>query len=173
MLPGGTLIKNAVATYPFANQAVAANAIIAEPLHVSVLMICPARDAGGYAAKLATMTALQAALALHVNLGGTFIIATPSYLYTGCLLTDMVDVTGGEGRQVQTKWRMDFAQPLLTVSQAAQALNAAMSRISGGLPTDGALSGAFNTVNFPPSIAAPSTVGSASNLAGAGVGGVQ
>ena len=38
-IPGGTLINNAVGTYPFANQQVAANAIIEQPRNISLLMI--------------------------------------------------------------------------------------------------------------------------------------
>lgn len=171
VLPGGALIQQAVATYPFANQSVAANAVIAEPLHLSVLMYCPVREAGGYAAKLATMTALQAALAQHNNLGGTYTIATPSFFYTNCLLTGLVDVSGGESKQVQTRYRWDFLQPLLTLSQAQAAQNAMMSRITDQVPSTGALSGPFNTVNFPPSIASPSVVPAGSGVAGSGVAG--
>jgi len=57
----------------------AANARISAAVHyLSCGMICPARDEAGYALKLATMTALQAALAQHDSLGGTYTIATPS-----------------------------------------------------------------------------------------------
>lgn len=61
-LPGATLGENVIGEYPFANQAVAANAVIANPLVVSCLMMCPVRDAGGYAASTAIMTALASAM---------------------------------------------------------------------------------------------------------------
>ena len=66
-LPGASLIKNQLGEYPFANQTVAANAIIADPLTVSLLMYCPARGVAGYGAKLATMMALKATLSQHTN----------------------------------------------------------------------------------------------------------
>jgi uncharacterized protein YcfJ len=49
VLPGGMLINQQVATYPFANQAVAANAVITQPLPVSMMMVCPARPGSGAA----------------------------------------------------------------------------------------------------------------------------
>jgi hypothetical protein len=60
-LPGGTLAENQIGTYPFANQAVAANAIIAQPLTISMLMVCPAHTVSGYPGALVTMLALQTA----------------------------------------------------------------------------------------------------------------
>lgn len=47
VMPGGTLINQQAATYPFANQAVAANAVIANPNNVSMMMIAPAQPSGG------------------------------------------------------------------------------------------------------------------------------
>lgn len=42
-MPGATLLAQQVATYPMANQAIAANAVIAQPLNVSMMMCCPVR----------------------------------------------------------------------------------------------------------------------------------
>jgi hypothetical protein len=47
VLPGSTLINQQVGMYPFANQAVAANAVIAQPNNVSMMMLCPARPGTG------------------------------------------------------------------------------------------------------------------------------
>src|ERR1700753_779717 len=38
VMPGATLIENAYGKYPFANQSVASNAVIVEPLTISLLM---------------------------------------------------------------------------------------------------------------------------------------
>jgi hypothetical protein len=146
-MSGGKLIDIAVATVPFANQAVAANAIIQQPLRISLKMTCPARGPGGFSAKLATITAMQAALALHTNQGGTFSVATPAFIYANCLLTGLTDVSGGQPSQPQSIWQWDFFQPLLTQDQLAGAQNTMMSKISGGLPTDGSLSGSSFGVN--------------------------
>lgn len=171
-LPGSNLVDNAVGHYPFANQSVAANAIIFQPLRVSLLMICPAQGAGGYIAKLATMTALQATLAAHVASGGTFTVATPSYIYTNCLLVGLKDISGGgETKQAQYLWQWDFEQPLITQAQAQTAQNSLMQKLTNGLPTDGSLSGAGNTVGFPPSGAAPSVIPSTQSLSGASTAG--
>lgn len=170
-IPGSTIIDNQVGEYPFANQRVAGNAIISQPLVVSLRMICPVRNPLGYAAKLATMMSLQATLASHNNSGGTYTIATPSYFYTNCIMTGMKDVTGGESKQAQIVWQLDFRQPLLTLEEAAQAQNSLMSKISSGTAIDGqpTWSGLGPTVGLPPSLAAPSLIPAASNAPGAGV----
>jgi len=172
-LPGSTLIENTVGEYPFANQAIAANAIIVQPLKVSLLMICPVRD-GGYAQKLSVMTALKASIDDHINQGGTFTVATPAFLYTNLLLLNLTDVTDGESKQVQMMYQWNFYKPLLTQEEADAAENNLMRKISGGTPVEGdppTWSGTPPTVGEPPSLAAPSTVPAASNLSGAGAAG--
>jgi len=134
-LPGSTLVSIALGTYPFANQNIAANAIIAQPLQISMLMNCPVQEEGGYTAKLATMTVLAQALSLHNRAGGTYTVATPSQVYTNCMLMQVRDVSGGESKQVQHTWQFDFQQPLITVNQATQVYNSLMNRIASGYPT--------------------------------------
>ena len=165
-LPGSTLVDNRVATFPFANQAIAANAIIAQPLVVSMMMIVPARGDAGAAIKTAVMSALQSALVQHSALGGTFIVATPSYYYTNCIHLKLTDVSAGETKQSQYRYQWDFYQPLLTEQQAAQSMNASMSKINGQLPTDGSLSGNTAPVNVPPSLVGISTTPAGANLGG-------
>lgn len=168
VLPGGSLINNAVGEYPFANQGVAANAIIVQPLDVSLLMICPVQK-DGWSSKLSTITNLKASIDAHVNQGGTFTVATPSFLYENVLLLKIVDATDGESKQVQTAWQWFFYKPLLSLADAAAAQNNLMSKISGGTPVDGdppAWSGTSPSVGNPASAAAPSTVPAASGLVG-------
>lgn len=158
-VPGGTLIDNAVGTYPFANQAIAGNAIIANGLKLSMRMICPVRDAGGYAVKLATITALQSSLAKHNNSGGTYTIATPSFFYESGLLILMTDTSDGESKQAQIEWTLDFYFPLLTLEAAAAAQNSLMSRITANTMTGGdppTYSGAATTVGAPNAVGATS-----------------
>lgn len=161
-LPGSTLISNQVGLYPFANQAVAANAIIVQPLTLSMLMIAPVNQPGGYLKKLSTFTSFQKAVANHVAAAGTFAVATPAYLYNNLLLTGMTDVTHGDNQQQQIEWQLDFLQPLLTLEGAAAAQNNLMSKVSSGAsmpvgqswsgnpqsqfpPTTGGLAAALNT----------------------------
>jgi len=132
-LPGATLIDYDIAAYPFANQSYAANAVIAKPLKISLLMNCPANMNGGYVSKMITFTALQAALQAHIQQGGTFIVATPSYIYLNCILTNLTDVSRPDSQQPQNAWQFDFVQPL--VSQAPQnTLGALMSSFQSGTP---------------------------------------
>lgn len=169
-IPGGTLIDNQVATYPFANQAVAANAIIAQPLTISLLMICPVRNPFGYATKLATMMALQAALSQHNATGGTYTVITPSFFYTNCIMTAMRDASNGQSHQAQTEWQLDFMRPLLTLEQAQQAQNGLMAKLSSGTPIQGqpSWSGLSPTVNDPNSLAGTSIIPASSGAPGAG-----
>ena len=169
-LPGSTLISNQVGMYPFANQAVAANAIIVQPLTLSMLMIAPVNQPGGYLTKLSTFSSLQAGLANHVIAAGTFSVATPAFVYNNLLLTGMTDVTHGENQQQQIEWQLDFIQPLLTLEGAAAAQSNLMSKVSGGAslksppswsgnqqaqypPVTGGLAGALGSFgNFTPGV---------------------
>lgn len=165
-LPGSTLINLEIGTYPFANQTVAANATIRQPLQLSMLMRCPARNELGYYAKLATMTALQTVLAQHAAKGGTYTIVTPSYFYTNGILKVLRDVSDAESKQPQNAYQWDFEFPLLTLQQAQQAQNSLMGKLTMGTQVDGppAWSGLSNTVGAPDSLAAPSVLPSASGL---------
>lgn len=163
-IPGSSLINNSVGTYPFANQQVAANAMIMQPKNVSLLMIAPVKDAGGYLTKLALFTSLQSSLEAHIAAGGTFHIATPARLYTNCLLTSMTDVTSGESKQQMIQFQLDFVQPLITQQAASSAFSALMSKLSGGQQvTSSAWSGAVASVGS----AAQGAAQGINNLAGA------
>ena len=175
-LPGSTLIAQEFARVPFANQAVAANAAITEPLDISMLMVCPARGAGGYALKLATMTALKLTLDAHNAAGGTYTVATPSYIYTNCVLKGLADASTGESTQRQIKYVWTFWQPLLTLQQAQQAQNSLMSKLSSQTPFNGtpSWSGA-STLTQAGGVATPQSIApvmpAAIQPAGAGVTG--
>lgn len=114
-ISGGTLVEQDIARYPFANQVIAANAVIAQPLHISMLMLCPAKNEGAYFAKLAILTALQAAFVLHNNNGGTYHVATPGYIYTDNIFRRMVDVSSGHSKQPQSAFMLEFEKPLITL----------------------------------------------------------
>lgn len=131
-LPGSTVISQTVGMYPFANQLVAANATVQQPLSISLQMIAPVKDAGGYLTKLAIFTALQQSLLSHNASGGSYTVATPSFIYTGCLLTSVTDITGAETKQQQVAWQFDFVQPLISKQQALAAQSALMSKLSNG-----------------------------------------
>lgn len=169
-LPGGTLADYQFGVYPFANQSVAANAVIQQPLAFSMLMVCPVKGNENWLSHLDVMTALQSAIAQHASLGGTYTVATPKQIYTNCLLTKLTDVTSGDSKQPQAMWQWDFFQPLLTLSQAAQALNALLGKMSSGTQILGqpSLSGGSPTVGAPYSLATPPTIPAATSLPGAG-----
>ena len=159
-MPGTTLVEQRFGKYPFANQAVAANAVIADPLHVSMLMLVPASDAGGYLTKLAVMQALTATIKQHNASGGTYTVLTPSYYYTNCLLQNIRDVSPQMSKQPQTAWQWDFEQPLLTLQDAIAAQNSLMSKLTNGLPMIG---------QDPAGWSSQATVGDPSSMAGAAV----
>lgn len=134
-VPGGTLIDNDIGDYPFANQAVAANCVISKPLTVSLVMISPVNQPGGYVSKMTTFSALKAVLDTHIARGGTFTVATPAFIYTNCLLVSLRDASRGDVNQAQNAWQFDFVKPLLAQEDGQTALNSMMAKISGGLPT--------------------------------------
>ena len=164
VIPGNRLIIQNIGHYPFANQAVAANAVITEPLTVSVRMDCPAKGPGEYVAKLAILTALQAALSAHNAAGGLYTIATPAFIWTNCIMTALTDTSGGDSRQVQYQWTFDFEQPLVTLQAAQQAYSSLMNKIASGT----------QTTDDPPAWSSPETAaaspvsGASSEVPGAG-----
>lgn len=137
-IPGSTLVNQQLATYSFANQTVAANSTIQQPLNISLHMICPVKDTAGYLTKTAILTSLQSSLVAHNAAGGTYHIATPGYIYKNCILLSITDTTGGDTKQQQVSYQWDFQQPLVTGQQAATAYNSLMSKLQGGGQVSGA-----------------------------------
>lgn len=143
VLPGATLVNNQVSTMPFANQAVAGNAVIVQPQNVSYKMVCPAGpNSGGSSLRLLTMQSLQISLNQHVLAGGLFTCITPSGIFSNCLLLRMTDISAeGENTQVQDVWQLDFYRPLVTLQQAQQAQNSLMQALTNGFPISSGFSG--------------------------------
>lgn len=140
-MPGATLHNNQIAKYPFANQTVAANAIVAQPINISMRMNCTPRLPGAMVSRIMTATALKNALDNHNFLGGTYSVLTPSFLYQNCIMLRMSDITSGESKHQQTDWQIDFEQPLLNINQAEYINNSLMDKIARRLPTAGLWSG--------------------------------
>jgi hypothetical protein len=134
-LPGGTLADWQVAEYPFANFVTAANSVVQNPLKISMLMVAPAQNEGGYILKQAIFTALQYTIQQHISLGGTFTVITPAFTYANCLLTSIRDITNPSEKQVQKLFQWDFTQPLITSSAAQSVLGSLMNKVNQGLPT--------------------------------------
>jgi hypothetical protein len=134
-LPGASMIEQDIATYPFANQQVAAASVITKPLSISFQMTSPAKGAGGYYAKLPIMMLLQRTLEKHNASGGTYTLLTPSFIYTNCLMLSMRDTSTAATRQVQNTWQLDFVKPLVTIADAQSAegaLNNLMQQFDSG-----------------------------------------
>lgn len=169
-MPGSSLIDNQIGQYPFANQAVAGNAIIAMPLKLSMLMVIPAKGIVGYAVKLATMMSLQAALNLHNSQGGTYTVITPVYFYTNGILTGMRDVSNPASKQPQNAWQLDFEFPLLTLNQLDSVQGSLMSKISNGsnVGASPAWSNTGVAVGDVNNLASPGLLNVSSGLPGAG-----
>ena len=134
-LAGSTLAQWDIATYPMANFATAANAVVQKPLNVSMAMICPAQNNGGYLQKTAILTAMQFLIQNHISNGGTFTILTPAFVYANCLLTVIRDITPPSDKQVQYVYQWDFTQPLITTSQAQSVLGTLMNKVENGFKT--------------------------------------
>ncbi len=165
-LPGSTLINQAVAMYPFANQVIAANATIQQPLTISLAMIAPVNQPGGYLTKLSAFSALQGKLAQHNSMGGTYIIATPAFIYQNMLMTAMTDITpevsAEDGKQVQFHYQLDFLQPILAAQGLQAAQNSLMRLITNGNKIVGAPSWSGNQSSSPAN--APGQTGMLGNV---------
>lgn len=136
-LAGSTLEEFEIGTYPFANQYVAANAVIFEPLKLSLLMIAPAPANGGYTNKINAFTNVKSSLDQHISQGGYFNVATPAYLYTGALLVTLRDITPPDSRQKQWSWQWDFLLPLISQQSADQAQNVLTQKMTSGVQVSG------------------------------------
>lgn len=137
-LPGGTLLHSTASHYPFLNQTVAANAMQREPLRFSMLMICPERKGAGMLTKTLKLSALKGVLDRHQLAGGYYNVLTPANFYTGCILLQLRDVTqqSGDNGQTQAIFQLDFEQPLVETSDAAQVWQQWMNLVSKGAKVD-------------------------------------
>lgn len=131
-MPGESVIDISVGKYPFASQQIAANAIVRNPTSVSLKMIAPVNTRGGFITKLPIFTSLINSLNAHIDAGGLFHVATPSYIYTDCLLTNTIGITPEDMIQKQVFWQLNFEKVLVTQEAAQTANNALMKLISGG-----------------------------------------
>jgi len=141
VMPGGTLVNQQIAKYPFANQWVAANATIREPLTLSVIMDAPMRGPNAWIIKQVIMTSLKATLEKHNNAGGTYTVMTPAYMYDNLIMTALTDNSRGNNSLPQNAWRFDFERPLVALADLEGAQNQLMSKISGSLPVNAAQTG--------------------------------
>lgn len=151
-LPGTTLIRQTVGQYPFANQQVAANAVIDQPKMVSLRMIGPVNTVGGYVTKLPIYISVAKSFSTHNAAGGTYAILTPAGIFQNCVMLDMTDITGGETKQDQVEWQLNFEKPLISVASAKAAQNGLMGKMSAMSPlssssTSGAVSAAGGAVS--------------------------
>lgn len=129
---GGTIIDYESGKYPFANQTVAANSLIAQPLRIPMTMSAPMNSQNTALSKLTTLSALQAALQAHANLGGTYTVATPAGFYSNCLLLSVRDITPTGEKTPQSSWQWDFEKPLVSATDAAGAVNSMLAKIDAG-----------------------------------------
>lgn len=141
VLPGGTLVSQTIGKYPFANQSVAANAVIREPLTLSIIMDSPMRGENAWQIKQSVFTALKATLEGHNDAGGTYTVATPAYMYDNMIMVSLTDNSRGNNSLPQNAWRFDFERPLVALAELQGAQNQLMQKISNGLPSDGSISG--------------------------------
>lgn len=138
-LAGGTLEDWGVADYPLAALTVAANAVVQQPLHISMLMVCPvqANAQNNYARKIATISALKASIDNHILTGGWFDVLTPAFFYQGCLLTELKDVTTSDTKQVQLQYQWNFTKPLITEEQAGTVQTTFLNKVTQGFKVSG------------------------------------
>lgn len=154
-MSGSTLQDWQIAEYPFASMQVAANAVVQQPLKISMMMIAPAQTNGGYVLKQAIFTAIKLALEKHILSGGSFTVITPAFTYANCLLTAIRDISPTSDKQVQFLYQWDFVQPLITEGSAQQVLSNLLSKIANGLPAVSNLGANSSTWGITPPVEVP------------------
>lgn len=138
VMAGSTLIVQDVAEYPFYDMATAANAVVSRPNRISMQMIRPANTVNAqYPLKILTFTALKMALDYHNANGGSYTILTPAYIYTGCVMNSMIDMSGfsDSNKQVQHTWQLEFSQPLLQQNALEQIMGTMMDKFNSAMPS--------------------------------------
>jgi hypothetical protein len=164
--PGGSLIQQAIAEYPFANLSVAANAIVRNPINISLVMLTPMKTSQAWSWKMATITSLKQTLDNHNNAGGTYVVFTPGFIYQDMLMTSLTDVSTAQSVLPQNAWRWDFTRPLVQLSELANAQSNLISKITGQLPIGMNAEGGVDITSV---LTAMGTPGSSVNIApGAG-----
>jgi hypothetical protein len=148
---GGSLVQQTIAQYPFANLSVAANAIIRDPIGISLIMVTPMKSPQAWEQKLAIMTALKATLDNHNNAGGTYTVMTPGFTYNNVLMLDLVDVSMSSSPIPQNAWRFDFSKPLVSLSDATAAMNNLMSQVTNGVPSNAVTTSPETAIGQPAS----------------------
>lgn len=174
---GGSLVEQSIAEYPFANLSVAANAIIRNPINVSLLMVTPMKQLSAWSVKLQTMQALKATLDAHNNAGGTYTVYTPAYTYTNMLMVALTDVSNPQSPIPQNAWKWDFTRPLVSLEDASGALSNLMTQINNGVPSTGDITGAqtaegnlANSLNLGPGSGGSSPLVSSTPFHSGGIG---
>lgn len=148
-MAGTSLIAQEIGTYPFYDMATAANSVVKVPNRITMQMIRPANaENAPYPEKIATFTALKAALDYHNAHGGSYTIMTPAFIYTDCLMRSMIDTSGfsDENKQVQHTWSLEFEQPLLRLTQLEQVMGNMMKKFNEGMPAPTSWSDISNKV---------------------------
>lgn len=142
-LAGTTLIQQDIGNVNYYNMVTAANSVIKRPNRVIMQMLRPAStEDGGYFTKGMMFTALKLALEKHNQSGGSYVVLTPSFIFTGCIMRALIDTSGfsEQNKQVQDRWLFEFEQPLLTISQLDATLGSLMRKFDLSVPSPGDLS---------------------------------
>jgi hypothetical protein len=151
--PGGSLVKQSIAEYPFANLNVAANATLRNPINVSMIMSTPMKENSAWAMKQSRMSNLKAVLDAHNNLGGTYIVFTPAYIYNNMCMENLTDVSTAVSPLPQNTWRWDFTAPLVAISDVLGVESNLIQKLTLGLQTSGQLTSALTAVGANASVA--------------------
>jgi hypothetical protein len=171
VLAGGTLCAQTVPKYPLADMTMAANAIVRDPLTLSLIWDAPMRgfqtnpSLSAWDIKLAVMQALKGMLDRHNNLGGLYSVMTPAFYYENLILVALTDNSRGGNPLPQNAWRFDFERPMVVNltdlnSIGYGAPNMMMRKLIAGTPSTGQLSGYTIPAISSPTAEPPFTPGS-------------
>jgi hypothetical protein len=150
--PGGSLIRQSIAEYPFANLNVAANATLKNPLNISMIMMTPMKEEKAWAMKQSRMSNLKSVLEVHNNLGGTYIVFTPAYIYNNMCIENLTDISTSASPLPQNTWRWDFTAPLVSLQDIYSVESNLIQKLTNGLQTTGQLTSALTALGITASV---------------------
>jgi hypothetical protein len=160
-MPGASLQNYDLGRYPFANQVTAANAIITEPLNISMTMIVAFKPGNSNVSnRQSVMTSLKQTLDQHALAGGTYVVNTVSYPYQNAILKGLHDSSSAEVEIPQWRWVWDFEIPLISLEDAnnvVQRYSNLMGRMSSGQVVQPNASGSITWSGTAPTVGNPAS----------------
>ncbi|QCE32950.1 hypothetical protein FAI41_04700 [Acetobacteraceae bacterium] len=108
----GTLFDTTPPSDPQANAQAQDDNQLIKPSSMSIRMKTAPHTVGHYATMLGLIPLMRAIFSQHKCLGGRYVVATPSYIWTNMVLQKFADITEEPGKTPGSLFQLDFVQPV-------------------------------------------------------------